>query len=300
MKSRFCSLYLCFLFLLSGASFGVDFNGPFRQELDGHEDRDPFLYYLPSYDKKQKELEPGWPLIISLHGVASNPYAQNKIFNFKEMSVEKDFILAVPHGSKGGLGVRYWNATDFCCGRNQNPKDDVKYLNDLIDHMLNNYPINPKRVFIVGHSNGGFMAHRLACEIPEKIKGIVSFAGSNFKDFSKCKNKEPISVLQIHGTNDQLVKYHGTAMYPGANEVTEWWKNKNSCSDDSYQEFTMDGFDPLEVNQFSLDYTTSVREWNSCSNKTKTALWTIKNGQHVHKFNADFLTKIVKFLFDLP
>jgi polyhydroxybutyrate depolymerase len=41
----------------------------------------------------------------------------------------------------------------------------VAYLGAVIDDVAAHYTVDPKRFFVIGHSNGGFMAHRLACEI---------------------------------------------------------------------------------------------------------------------------------------
>lgn len=101
--------------------------------------------------------------------------------------------------------------------------------------------IDPKRVYVIGHSNGGFMAHRLACDASEQITAIASLAGATFYDQSKCDPKKPVSIIEIHALNDKTVRYDGNydeikanpdkphkypesqVVYPAALETIESW-----------------------------------------------------------------------------
>src|SRR5207245_1696989 len=87
------------------------------------------------------------------------------------------------------------------------------------------------RVYVFGHSNGGFMAFRLACDHGDQIAAIASFAGEMWKDPSKCKGGAPVPVpvLQIQGTADGTVDYTGTASYPGAVATVSDWAKFDKC-----------------------------------------------------------------------
>ena len=65
--------------------------------------------------------------------------------------------------------------------------DDVGYLSGLIAEAEQTYNIDPKRVYLIGHSNGGFMSFRMACEASELITAIVSLAGSTFENPADCQ-----------------------------------------------------------------------------------------------------------------
>ena len=61
-------------------------------------------------------------------------------------------------------------------------------------------------VLLLGHSNGGFMAYRLACEIPERITALASLAGAGLADPGDCRVSDvPVDVLQVHGLNDDTM-----------------------------------------------------------------------------------------------
>ena len=70
--------------------------------------------------------------------------------------------------------------------------DDVAYVGGLIDEALRTWPVDPKRVYIVGHSNGDFMAHRLACERADVVVAIAGLAGAGIAiDGSGCSPSKP-------------------------------------------------------------------------------------------------------------
>ena len=62
--------------------------------------------------------------------------------------------------------------------------------------------VDPYRIYVAGHSNGGFMSYRLACTHADRIAAIVSLAGATFDTPADCSPTEPVAVLQIHGTAD--------------------------------------------------------------------------------------------------
>src|SRR6185503_1724477 len=121
-------------------------------------------------------------------------------------------LYVTPEGKKDLIG-QYWNATDACCDYSQKT-DDVAYLTALLDDVAARYNVDPKRVYLTGHSNGAFMSHRLACELGPRIAAIVAFSGDNWKDESKCRPADPVAVLQIHGTKDSVIKYGGGTQLP--------------------------------------------------------------------------------------
>lgn len=115
----------------------------------------------------------------------------------------------VPDGIKNPANKRFWRATDACCDFLDMGWDDSQYLIDIIDEVSAKFPIDQSRIYIVGHSNGGFMTHRMACDHSDRIAAIVTLAGMQFKDQSMCKAKHPISFLHIHGTADVKILYNG-------------------------------------------------------------------------------------------
>ena len=137
-------------------------------------------------------------------------------------------------------GNRFWNATDACCNFDRAAVDDVAYLTDVIAEIQAELAIDPKRIALVGHSNGGFMSYRMACEQADLVSAIVSLAGATFADPADCAPSEPVSVVQIHGTADDVILYEGggpftdaTGPYPGAETTAEIWATYDGCGETS-------------------------------------------------------------------
>ncbi|MEY3803864.1 MAG: hypothetical protein RL126_1009, partial [Actinomycetota bacterium] len=172
----------------------------------------PFTLVLPS------NYQPGTPapLIIGLHGyTAESPYAQN-YFALGKVADEKGILTVYPSGSKDTNGYLFWNATPACCNFDSNAVDDEAYLLSIIDSVSKDHTVDPARIYIIGHSNGGFMAHRMACNQSDRIAAIVSLAGATYSNPKSCNPTSPVSVLQIHGSNDEVISYTGGYLFSSA------------------------------------------------------------------------------------
>lgn len=157
------------------------------------------------------------PLVLSLHGYGATGSLQELYFGLSPQVEARGFVLVAPDGLVDDDGARFWNATDACCDFYGVGTDDVAYLTGLIDELEASMPIDPDRIVVVGHSNGGFMAWRLACEIPDRLAGVASLAGATWLDPEDCRVEAPISALQMHGTADDTILYDGyPGLYPSA------------------------------------------------------------------------------------
>ena len=145
------------------------------------------------------------PLVILIHGYPSNGAQQESYFNLSALVDEHGFIFAAPDGTveKEGDKNRFWNAGELCCNLQGSDVNDAAYLKTFIDAIRAKYNIDSKRIFMSGHSNGGFMVHRMAYEYPETIAAIVALNGSAPNRFLKPKPVDPVSILHIHGTADR-------------------------------------------------------------------------------------------------
>lgn len=171
------------------------------------------------------------PLIVMLHGFgASGSVQESIIFKLKALAEEKTFIYIYPDGTVGSDGRRFWNATDWCCDLGNTGVDDVAYLSGLIAEAKGRYNIDAKRVYMMGHSNGGFMSHRFACDHPELLAGIASLAGAGDANQANCTPSIPVNVLQTHGTNDGTVSYTDQPGLPGAEQTVANWATLNGCT----------------------------------------------------------------------
>ena len=151
------------------------------------------------------------PLLLLLHGYSSSGPAVESYIGYLSAVDARGFAYAFPSGRVDSFGQRFWTATDACCNLfNQGgPNDDSQYLRTLIDRIRQTLAIDDARIWLAGHSNGGFMSHRMACDHSEIIAGIVSLAGATFSNPAACAALQPVHVLQIHGTSDNVILYGG-------------------------------------------------------------------------------------------
>ncbi len=236
------------------------------------------------------------PLVILLHGYGASGQIQNFYFGLSAQSDRSGFLLATPDGTTDASNRKFWNATDACCDFAGTNVDDVEYLHAIIDDAQRRYSVDPKRVFLIGHSNGGFMSHRMACDASSRIAAIVSFAGATWKNAARCPAQPGVSVLQVHGTMDETVAYGGGTLgaeFPGAVETAAQWAQRNGCGAKAAVGM-LDLISTLPGND------TAQERYSGCA-AGAVELWTIQGGSHTPSLNAaTWSASLVGFLLAHP
>ncbi len=143
-------------------------------------------------------------------------------------------LYVYPDGTENRIGRQFWNATEACCaGPVSDEVDDSAYLAAVIANVRSAYNVDPRRIFVMGHSNGGFMSYRMACDHADVVAAVASIAGATFADPDDCSPSEPVAALQVHGTDDGTIGYEGGenrgGTYPSATETVEMWAAYNGC-----------------------------------------------------------------------
>jgi polyhydroxybutyrate depolymerase len=242
------------------------------------------------------------PLIMALHGYSANGPIFESVIQFEPLSEQYGFIYLHPSGTLDTTGFRFWNGTDACCDFYGSGIDDSGYLRSLIEQVELQLNVDPRRIHLFGHSNGGFMSYRMACDHADLIASIASLAGATYLDPLLCTPTEPVHVLQIHGTADTVILYNGgqvsvpgAGVYPGAIQTVEQWVSSNGCSP---------GFvtlPALDLDAGLPGFETTVRSYASgCAESGSAELWTIVGGSHLPMMSADFSPAVVEFLLAHP
>jgi polyhydroxybutyrate depolymerase len=255
----------------------------------------PFTLVLPS------NYQPGTPapLIIGLHGyTAESPYAESYLALGK-VADEKGILTVYPSGSKDSNGYLFWNATPACCNFDSSAVDDEAYLLSIIDSVSKDHAVDPARIYIVGHSNGGFMAHRMACNQSDRIAAIVSLAGATYSNPKSCNPSSPVSVLQIHGSNDAVISYTGGYLfgsaYPSARRTIDLWGKLNECGKKPYRVLPR-----LDLDRKLAGAETTVLRYKGCKTGANSELWTINKGKHSPELSANFAKSLIDYLLAHP
>jgi len=156
---------------------------------------------------------PGAPLVIVSHAASGSAEQARTSFGWDALADRYGFVVAYPDALDGR-----WNA-GICCRKYNSPKvDDVSFLHDLRGQLIEEDGVDPKRVFAVGASNGGMLSYAWACTRPRDLAGIGVVSGALTVP---CDRPAPITVVAIHGTEDEIVPMNGGTSVggPGNNVV---------------------------------------------------------------------------------
>jgi polyhydroxybutyrate depolymerase len=165
-------------------------------------------------------------IAIFLHGAPGTPTKVSNIFGSKMIADKFNLVSLVPEGN----GSNYeWNSTNN--GLVETP--DIDFLTSLIDNVQSKYTFSDEKVYVFGYSAGGFMAYKLACQIPEKLTAIISLAGQFRGDFDACSTSTPIALHHLHSAIDKDVPFDGriNGGIASVPDTIAFWQHKNGCSD---------------------------------------------------------------------
>ncbi len=258
--------------------------------------RGPINFHVPeSYDATEAA-----PLVILLHGRGTNGRQQELYMGFTPAADRHGYLFAYPDATPDPQGVLTWNGTDACCDFGRTNVDDSGYLADLVDAIEAQCNVDPRKIYFTGHSNGGFMSFRMACDHADRVAAIASLAGATFLDPDDCQPSEAVHSLAIHGTDDRTIRYDGGAnagvFYPSAIETAEIWADYNRCSSDPLPDPTLrdldDDVDGTETN--------SARYAQACRAGGSSELWTIEGGGHAPALLPSYAESVSEYLLAHP
>jgi len=214
----------------------------------------------------------GFSLVIAMHGGGGDANQFETTSKLTEKANASNFIVVYPEGVKstGPIAARTWNAGGCCEYARDNNINDVKFISQLIDKLTASYKINAKKVYATGHSNGGMLSYRLACEVPDKIAAIAP-SGCTMMVTQPCNPSRPVPVLHMHSVLDTKVPYQGGigltgVYYHPLDSVMNVWSLKNNC------------VNPSQIIINNGDY--KLTKWSSCSGNVTIEYYLTQDGGH--------------------
>ncbi len=269
------------------AACGGGDSGPRPMTFGG--DRPVDLKVPPGFDDSRT-----YPLIVGLHGYGGNGFQHAAYFGLSKLVSDGDALLLAPDGLVDSFGRQFWNADPLCCDLDGKNPDDVGYLGSLIDDVIASWPVDRSRVVLVGHSNGAFMAYRMACDRSDVVTGIAGLAGAASSVPASCTPERAVDILHIHGTADDIVPYAGGGVGGGGAEASvAQWTGHDGCDATLAPGPTYDLESVLPGAE-----TTALTA--GCPAGVAVELWRMEGANHIPNFGPAFTPTLWQWLNDHP
>ena len=225
--------------------------------------------------------------MILLHGhsgSAAQVFGQNgkpsPLSAWRPIAERGGLILVAPDGATDDDGRQGWNDCRKDAVENRK-EDDVRFIRDIIARMAREEGIDAACVYVMGMSNGGMMAFRLALELDPPIAAASSSMANN----SLCgESQYPISALLIDGTDDPIVPYGGGQVsilgrkrgaVIGVEQSAEFWRHADRIMDEPVVE-------ELKHLDGRRDHTRAVKSvYGSTAGAPQVELIRIDGGGHI-------------------
>lgn len=238
------------------------------------------IYFPKNYDSNKT-----YPLVLAFHGGGGNPEQFERTSGLDKMADNYGYILVYPAGT-GVLKNKLltWNPEmHIQTYSSKNNINDAGFVKKLVEILEQNYKINNKRIYIVGHSNGAMMVQCLASKYPDLFAAAVSVSGTiggqtDENSYEKTINPPSsfIPFMEIHGMKDTNVNYYGGKTYGGfarqkdridisVARTIQFWTEANKCSSN-----------PIITETAAYTKT----DYNQCGNNSEVVLYSLKNGTH--------------------
>jgi polyhydroxybutyrate depolymerase len=210
--------------------------------------------YLPSTDIVVNGVEREYHLYVptdppdgplSLMVVAIGGDAGSWMFpqqsHFEELAETDGIILAFPVGKLVPPNEGAWQLSTDAQSR-----QDIDFIEALIDDISAQHPVDPARVYAIGYSLGSMFTYELACHMSSRIAAIASFAGTMPVSPRSCVQEEYVPIMHIHGLDDPIIAYGNTWDWKSWDSVgtmmdipslVQFWSERYNCQNESQSEF---------------------------------------------------------------
>jgi len=234
------------------------------------------------------------PLLILLHGGGSNGRVMDDLTGINAIADRERFLVAFPQGVE-----RNWNdgRPDSGSAAAKQGVDDVGFIVALIDDLAGRLPVDKRRVYAAGISNGAIMSNRLACEASDRVAAVGLVAGTAPAGFEAwCAPARAVLLIAFLGRDDPLVPFRGGEISTmlgfgsrgkvvSAAELEAFWSEKDGCGP------------PNEAPVADVrrdDGSHAVRrEWTACRDGSAVVAYEIEGGGHTWPGGKQYLSPLL-------
>jgi polyhydroxybutyrate depolymerase len=200
----------------------------------GHGERSAIVHVPPRAPERR-----ALSLILNFHGGGGHGANQQEYSLLDKLADRETFITVYANGT-GRFGNRLltWNAGTCCGYAVVNGIDDVGFIRALLARVAQLVPIERRRVYATGLSNGGMMAHRLAAETTDLVAAVAPVAGAMV--LADIRTHRAVPIMHIHSVDDPRALYGGgvgppfpftknQVFHPNVEQMIARWVKHNGC-----------------------------------------------------------------------
>jgi polyhydroxybutyrate depolymerase len=202
--------------LLLGLACGGEGGGPVapieNPGIDGPGDYDLRVASSGGTRSYSLHVPAGWdgssplPVLLVFHGVPRGN--MRALTGFDAIGDERGFAVAYPQSRDQDWAV----GCAACTNAARGGIDDVRFVEDLLDDLASALPVDSRRVWAAGFSQGALMSHFLACEIPDRIAAFASVAATMIEQVVLgCEPVRKVPWVFVHGSEDPVLPAAGEA-----------------------------------------------------------------------------------------
>lgn len=177
-----------------------------------------------------------YPLVAVFHGGGGSGQKVASQTDFPEKADKEGFIAVFPDGIKHN-----WNDGRDTTDAYKQGVDDIKFVRAMIEILKTKLPIDSRKIYAAGVSNGGIFSERLGCEMADVFAAIGPVVGPIATNLvPRCNPSAPISVVGIQGVADPAIPIGGGeqggfgglgdgGFVESADATMRLWAQKNGC-----------------------------------------------------------------------
>jgi len=228
------------------------------------------------------------PLVLNLHGATQNGFLQEAQSGMDASSDRDGYLVAYPDGTRIATKLapdpvakdaQYGFNAGACCGLpSTKHTDDVDFLVSVIANVAARTPVDLRRVYVTGMSNGGMMAYAMAAEASTYIAAIASVEGQ--LELTDVHPTRPVPTMEFHSIDDPIARFNGT---PNADPRLRFsvmagidhWIAADGCAP------TPHAAPPIKGTGASAGLTATLVTYGGCAAGTEVALWRLTGSGHV-------------------
>ena len=135
------------------------------------------------------------PLVIAFHGMGESAASMAEYARLEQLAAQHNVLIAMPEMSYG----TWANASPDTLSP-QNP--DVQFFDALLGRLTQQYPIDPRRVYVLGMSNGASFAQLLMQLRSTQIAAVMAHSGPPPRELDGVATERRCPIMLLVGRND--------------------------------------------------------------------------------------------------